>query len=323
MALVPMTVEEGLAGILANREKGVPTFVISKNPNAKVHKGTTFFNLTATFNGKVANGYYEGTNIQISKGYCDPRDKTDKRNDFEKARFKFDSDVRAAGTTGLFLKEANVEWLSAVNTAIANGVIVLGKQDIHSLITTDSKTEKGKYAENPFVSFAYPQGVFSDKHPIADLRGKLQCELVDFTKFDIVEKNGKHTKQCKPLCATDGTIANDANMHTVIRSGTMFNRLRFQMNSVPLSAGWLSLKIEANKAWVTPRDPAAGAFDEPDMECSAADLAALGLGGKTAVSATAPATASAAPATASGGGQTTSDAHSDGEPAGESDDDAS
>jgi len=185
----------------AHADGKLSTPIISFGPPSKPMKGgsifyNTKFNVLNPQGLPEANyGFFMVTNTRICSGPPKKGDYSDKRNYAgQEYRPLINLAISDLGAFGEQWVKLNDYWEAEAARKVAEGFIKLGKRDIHALYYKVYGTgdKAGEAAANPSISIKVPVGQkYSDRHPIAALKGKNMLNIYDGRK-PIRDAAGKH-----------------------------------------------------------------------------------------------------------------------------------
>lgn len=256
MSLKVFTVEEELLPAL----KAAPstTMMIEKKKNEKEYKGTVFLDTRFNIGSfKKKEGWFSFRDVELSSDIADPEDTEDKRNAFEKTRLNVTTTVSRSGDLGEAMMILQTEWKKWVEKAIADKVIDAEGKKVHDLVQmTYSKKNKekgGQRIEDPYISFKIDFDPFPQKYPHKFLVGQPKTQFFDArTKFT----DAKGNEQYKPAMVVNDEgneeLVNVKNIHKFITRGSKIVKGKFMMQSVAISAGWISMPMTLVHAVVMP-----------------------------------------------------------------------
>ena len=231
---------------------------VTRKKNPKKFKGSEFLNIVFNikqFHGK--QGWFSAKNIELSSGLADPADKEDKRNDYVATRLQFATTVSMAGDFGKFLQILNDQWLKAIQQLIDSKTIDVGNREIKGLMQThlsqNNAENPGGMIEDPIIRFQIKFDKFSEKHPVAAIRGKQMTEFYDArTKY--VDEDGKPNYKLALVINDYGEEepVNSDNMHKFVTKGSVLKHVRLMIQSPCISQNCVSCPIVATRVVIMP-----------------------------------------------------------------------
>jgi hypothetical protein len=271
MATRVFTATESLDAITATPGD---TFAITAKKEAKTFQGTTFFNIRFSiadqknkegwFNNQVgvdANGQPIYEDIPLARGMADPKDKKDKRNDYEGTRMQLETTVSRAGKTGQFLLKAQPVYVEKVKANQAAGIMIANKpiNDLISVKISDDNPDpakRGQPLQDPGIRFKVEFDPFPEGYPTKALVGQPKTQFFDWNTRT-VDAEGKESFQPATVADRDGNpvpVTKD-NVHEFANRGAVIKRIRYFITSVPQAKGQISCPIVANRVVLQPGGP--------------------------------------------------------------------
>jgi hypothetical protein len=184
--------------------------------------------------------------VKATKDIADPNGDSNakaKSGDDNNYQAKFETRVSAAGDLGTLMVKLNVVWKQFVADLITKGTIEQIKSEIRGLVVdkysedSKDKEKRGKFIDDPYLSFKYASTVNSPKHPYHDIRNRPSTVLYDYaTKKTITDvKTGEVDEVYEEILMDDGKPLCEANYKTLykkIDSSMVIKMGRIQMDSV-------------------------------------------------------------------------------------------
>lgn len=233
--------------------------VAKKKGEEKTFKGSVFlytgWNLM-TPNDNNSSAYFTYNNAMVAKGITAPEDVVPETPDsFEGIRLSLVHKASELGDLGKFLIQLEHQWQKVIGKCIEDKVIVINKQDIHTLVNlyhSDKHKEvekRGQLISDPWIKFSIDFSKYSPKHPVKFLQNQQKTQFFD----DATKEPSK----------IDGRPVDATNIHKLITDGCIVTAGRIEMASVCVSKAWVSMSINLSKAVIKPAAPAGFADDMP------------------------------------------------------------
>lgn len=259
--IIVLFIDDALADI---KVKGKDFISIESRPGSKSYKGgTKYFNVYfhTTKHGKVEAWFTNLTStgkavpINVTRGIADPKNKEDKRNEYEGTRLMIETTVSRSGIVGEFIKLLNDAWHALITDMVNNGTLQLGLRKIHGFVrdklSSENKTNPNGIIEDPEIRFEVDFTPYPAKFPHKFLANLPKSQLFDYEKS---YKDDNGLTQYRPATIQDDndkeTIVNAENIHLFITDDCVVQELRINLSSAPLSASWLSCPLVAGKVVV-------------------------------------------------------------------------
>jgi len=271
-AVSTITVEKALAS--AKKSPNSTIAVTQKEGKPQTGSAATFYDIKWKIDGVPTDGWIRFEDVLLPQGMSDPADAEDIRNKYlPKSRMNVSTTVSKAGVLGEYLSLMNGEWKSLVESIAKTndnpeGWLVLGKRDVHELVSTvtgeQSKKGQGIPIADPDIRMQIKLENYSPKHPIASLRGQPITVIQDYDKPRITI-NAKGLEVITYENATvDGQPITEANIHKFITDGSIIKKGRIHLGTCCRSAAWLSIPIIASRLVIQKGNP--GGFDDDEDE---------------------------------------------------------
>lgn len=226
--------------------------VITSKANQKTYKaGSKFMNVRFNLNvprGNKVEGWFRFTDVLVSRGIQSP----DEPNEYgEKARLQVTTTISKAGETGAVIADLHKQWLAWVAVANRDGTLNSSTKKVTGLITDvcgeQSKTP-GAVIEDPFIRFKLEFGKFL----FGDLKNTPQLVVYDYSKpykTDTGMTKYRELTVRNSFTGEDESV-NENNVHLIFTQGAMIRHGRFQIGSVPVTSGTLSIQMYLRMAVV-------------------------------------------------------------------------
>jgi hypothetical protein len=277
MSITPITATTIKRTLDAFENNTVPTPIITFGPPSKPAKGCIFYNTTIntlSTSGAVTpnHGFFTFSNTVINSGPAKKGDLTDKRNR-EGQEYKANIGIALAdlGVFGEQWKRLNDYWVGEVEKQNAAGKIKLFKREIHALYYktygTAHATNPGEEVPNPMITLKVSAGTsFSERHPIAALRGKKQVNILDGRKP--IYNDAQKVIGYEPFIYLNEAgepeqISND-NIDRVLTSGTTVNHAVFMCTGAAAASSTFSMPWALYSIVITPPELHIPLFGDDD-----------------------------------------------------------
>lgn len=291
---------------------------------------STWQNLRWNVDGKSTDGWFSATDVTVTKGAQDPSDTNDPRvsmrEEDKKLAISIETTVSKSGDMGMFIKEVNAQWQKECKEKNnSTPKVILGHNKvIHDLLSLrygdncPNVDLRGTERADPVIRIKCELDArFSDKHPVAALRGQPKTLVYDYTRpctnregkpdyrlarVEITEEEALSrpkesysvetesvngfpvTRYYEPLC--------DRNAYKFLSRGCIIRSMRFYISDACNSNMGFSSAIRAQKLIV---EPCAGGGFEDETDERITSMALPGQSGDAPVAQPA-ATPAAAPA---------------------------
>jgi hypothetical protein len=266
MSIVVYTEAEAL-----NAVKSWPASVISlrKKKDNKAHRGCIFINVKWNLRSPTTNGdgWFSFKNAQLSRGITAPEMvKAGGGEQHEGVRLQVRFRKSGMGDIGVFLGLLQPYYEKAVAAAIADGTIVVKKQEVHTLVNLNYEPDHKEHPNEPIedynVSFKLDFEKFSENYPNAYLKGKPKTQIYDATKV-YTDAAGRPQYELATVLNNEGKpeLLDAKNVHKFLRKGSVVVSGRVFIPSLCVSQTWVSMAMTANRLDVIP-GPEDGFSDE-------------------------------------------------------------
>ncbi len=260
MSLKPFDAKDALISIQKNPKSVWMIEAKKEKPGAKKYKCAflnVFFNIG---NLKKKEGWFNIKDVILTTGVADPKNVADPRNQYDSTRRNLQTTVSNSGDIGQFILASNTPFLERIDELIAEGTIEKGKRDIHQLAQTHvsnestNKEARGQPIEDPIIRFKIDWGLFPDGYK-SFLAGQTKSQFYDYrTKY--TDEDGR-TQYKLATIVVDGmeVLVNDDNLHLFVTKGSIIREGRIMIQSLSVSAGWISCPMTINRAVIEPGPP--------------------------------------------------------------------
>lgn len=272
MSVKVFTAEEALAAATTDATK---VLTVEKKKDDKAYKGTRFLIVYFNIGSDIRKtGWFSIENVPLSAAYADPKDKKDKRNEYDGTRQQLETTVSRAGAFGQFLAKLNPEWIKLANGIMETDPKAKGRK-IHGLIQTHlSETNEknpGGVIEDPVIRFQVDYGTFPATFPLKFMAGQPKFQIFDWDTRYIDEAGREQFKiaMVKNDQGVDEPVT-DENAYKFITKGSIIRKGRIYAPSGAISQSWISCPISITKC-VLQRGAEEGFSDEAPVSTPVAN----------------------------------------------------